>query len=454
MNKSELLPIEHHVRSILVANLDESETLIVGISGGADSVALLTILARLDWPVHAVHVNYQARGEESEEDQRFVTLLCEHLSVPLSIEQAPKALAEGNFQDWARGRRYEVFRKYLADQKAAGIAVAHHHEDQLETILQKIMRGAGPESWTGMEVWNGEIIRPLLSYSKRDLLTYLENIGQRYRTDSSNLETGYARNFLRHEWMPKLNQLFPGWQKNLLRLGDFSDQFDEALSWITKQVIDERGGLSKADWLEMPAGLQIAALQHWVRQEGNYKTLSHGQLKDWADALPKMQVGQYIPISAQKAIWVERDVFRISEMMEESRVVEAKPIDKEALPVSVAGIRFEQKVLASSEWMDHLCVDFEKVKGPLTIRPWRPGDRIQPLGMEGEKKISDLLTDAKIPSHKRANARVILTFEESICAVIFPPIQNRALAGVIADPYKCDTNTKSCLVIQKTDSDT
>jgi tRNA(Ile)-lysidine synthase len=451
MNKSELLPIEQRVRSLLCDHLDRGDKLIVGVSGGADSVALVTMLARMEWPVHAVHINYQARGADSDADQEFVELLCEHLQVPLHVEQAPKHRAIGNFQDWAREQRYTEFRALLDDLEAAGIAVAHHREDQLETVLQKIMRGAGPDRWRGMDIWNGEIIRPLLQYNKSDLLQYLDHLGQRYRTDASNLETGYARNFLRHEWMPDLNRLFPGWQQNILRLSEYSSQYEEAIGWAIEQATHE-GQLHREQWMAMSDSLRKAVLYHWLREELDGPIISNGQLATWSDNLPEMQVGQYLAVSDRKGIWVERDGFRVGELPDPIEKPVVVTVKRDHLPISGALWTLAEDTLAPVEWMDHLCVDADKLDWPLRLREWRPGDRIQPLGMEGEKKISDVLTDAKVAPHDRAKAKVILTFEETICAVIFPPIQNRPPAGVIAEPYKCDSETETCLVIHKTDS--
>jgi tRNA(Ile)-lysidine synthase len=453
MNRSELLPIEQRVRAVLAEYLPPDRPIIVGVSGGSDSVALLCMLHRMGWPLGAVHINYQARGEESDRDQAFVTQLCEKRGISLKTIQAPQSEAVGNFQNWARSQRYQAFRKYAEEVQASAIAVAHHREDQLETILQKVMRGAGPEQWSGMSIWQKPIIRPLLGFNKKDLRVYLDNIGQSYRWDSSNEESGYARNFLRHQWMPQLNKLFPGWQQNLLRLPDYARQFAQSLDWMLTQLTDQEECIKLKSWLDLPPDLRISVLNHWIRRKDTDLILSQRLLQELGEQLGDLQSGKYIPISDELAIWADRNRLVVDELPH-GRDSDEQPsvFNQEELPATAHTLKLSLARLDPQEWLKLVCVDAAKLSWPIRIRTWRPGDRMRPLGMQGEKKISDILTDEKVPSHLRRNAQVILTFEESICAVIFPPIQNRPLSGVIAEPAKCDASTTSCLVIQKADS--
>ena len=208
----------------IIANslkIADVKKVIAGISGGADSVAMLLGLHEAGADITAIHCNFHLRGEESERDRRFVEKLCQRLEIPLVVidfDVNDYMLRHKISTEMAcRELRYAEFRRILNEKKADRIAVAHHADDNAETLLLNLMRGAGVAGMRGMVPDTGEIIRPLLEVSRTEILHYLESKGETYVTDSTNLISDYRRNFLRNEILPLLESRWPEARRSICR---------------------------------------------------------------------------------------------------------------------------------------------------------------------------------------------------------------------------------------------
>ena len=195
---------------------------LVGLSGGADSVSLLLVLHELGYNTHALHCNFRLRGEESDRDEQFVTELCQRLGIPLSVKHFDTRkyarLRHISIEMAARELRYKYFEEMRAELHSQAIAVAHQKEDQAETLLLNIIRGTGIRGLTGMHPVNNHIVRPLLCVSRQEILSYLEAKGQNYVIDSTNKEHDALRNRIRLELIPMLQREFnPGIVNTLVR---------------------------------------------------------------------------------------------------------------------------------------------------------------------------------------------------------------------------------------------
>ena len=192
---------------------------IVALSGGADSVALLLILKNLGMPIHAAHCNFHLRGEESERDEQFCVDLCEREGICLHrIHFDTLTYAEKHkvsIEMAARDLRYRYFAQLARDIEADGICVAHHRDDNVETLLLNLLRGSGVDGLAAIAPKNGNILRPLLCISRQDVLDYLAEKGQDYVTDSTNLEDDALRNKIRHHVIPLLETLNPAARENI-----------------------------------------------------------------------------------------------------------------------------------------------------------------------------------------------------------------------------------------------
>ena len=210
---------ESKVRTILAEA--KAEKLLIGISGGADSMALLRAVMATGFTITAVHCNFHLRGSESDRDEAFVRESCARLSVPLDVinfdVEAHRRQTGQSVEAACRELRYAEFRRLMLATGADRIAVAHNSDDQAETVLLNLMRGAGVAGMRGMLVDTGEIVRPLLEVSRRQILDYLDEIGQDYVTDSTNLTSDYRRNFLRNEVIPLIETRWPQAKSSICR---------------------------------------------------------------------------------------------------------------------------------------------------------------------------------------------------------------------------------------------
>jgi tRNA(Ile)-lysidine synthase len=449
MSRSNLSPIEKAVkRSADFIFTDSAPLFVVAVSGGVDSMCLLHSLYRLNISGIVAHVNYQKRGAASEKDAALVAQKAEEWAFDCEILEADPEEAQGqNFQQWARDIRYRFFRDLITKHNADGIALAHHKDDQVETILQKLLRGSGMSSWSGMDVWDGELFRPLLSISREQIEQYAEKNEIPYRTDESNLESHFARNFLRNEWTEKLSEFFPGWDDNVLQIADKAENYRSALQWIAGQIVDQKK-INKRAFDKLEPGLQRALVLHLLKNDnpGMYVTQ---QNLERVKELPDLQTGKAIQISSDYSIIRDRDFYIIKEKGGQS--FEAQKVSRDELngaPINVGEVELAVEPYTSPDFEEGLYLDVDKINWPVTVRKWETGDRFQPLGMSGHQTVADHLTNRKVSAAHKEDVLAIESFEETICALIFPPIKNQSSPGTISELVKCDNSTKYCLRIK------
>lgn len=253
---------------------------VVAVSGGADSTALLCLLAEhpLWGPTRliAAHVNYGLRGEASDGDEAFVRALCAQRRIPLKVlkvRRIPPSLQ--SIQDWARRLRYAFFDRVVRKNRAVGVVVAHHLDDQAETVLDRMLRGSGLRGLgalrpsTALPVGKGRLLlwRPLLSLRRKDLETYLRETGQTWRTDASNQKGLYRRNRLRHDVLPCLKAFNPRLEEALAHLAETSsaeDAFLDSLASRTLPALGTRKKIGRVDWKASKFSRLDVALQRRV----------------------------------------------------------------------------------------------------------------------------------------------------------------------------------------------
>ena len=243
------------------------EKLLVGLSGGADSVALMHMLLEEGAQVSAVHVNHGLRGSESDGDEAFVRQLCEKLGVPLYLYRAdpPENPGEG----WAREVRYGFFRQAMQASGADALVLAHHRDDQAETLLLHLLRGAGLNGLKGMafsaQVEGMRVLRPLLSLSRESLRAYLVQKGLPWREDASNADPRFLRNAIRHELLPLMEQLAPGAAARMARTALLLQQDDAVLTDLAAAFLARYPGhaIPLEAIRSQPHGLQSRILRQW-----------------------------------------------------------------------------------------------------------------------------------------------------------------------------------------------
>ncbi|MDZ7690412.1 MAG: tRNA lysidine(34) synthetase TilS [Balneolaceae bacterium] len=450
MSRSNLLPIETRVAN-QVEKCFSSTTdplFVVGVSGGPDSMALLHILHNIDVRAVVVHVNYQKRGEASDKDQELVEQLSLEWGFDCQTIRLDPDAAEGqNFQQWARRQRYEIFYDLMHEEEADAIITAHHQDDQIETVLQKLFRGAGIESWRGMQVWDPPLFRPLLTTTRKEIDDFVEERAVPFRTDRSNLESDFARNLLRNEWLSKLSDFFPGWRQNVLRIPEQAEVFSEALSFIEVQLTDDHDRLDLQTFSQLQPSLQKAVVLYLLKERDPGITVSTGAL-DQLDNLADLQTGQSIQLTEQFSLLKDRNYLKlVFEHVDSFSAIELEKNELVDRPFMYNGLIFAIEEFDNPDFDQTLYLDLDTLQWPISLRRWRAGDAFQPFGMEGHQKVADHLTNRKISAAQKDRAMVLESFEETIYAVIFPPLEKLTPPGTISELVKCDDHTSDSLVI-------
>ena len=240
--------------------LTTDQPIVVGVSGGADSIALLTLLVELGYCCIAAHCNFQLRGEESERDEAFVRAFTENLQLPLlQVRFDTMAYASQHqisIEMAARELRYRWFEELRQAEGAQAIAVAHHRDDSIETLLLNLVRGTGIRGLRGIQPRNGYIVRPLLECSREEIETWLAKRQMEYVTDSTNLTDLYTRNFIRLRVLPLLEELNPSVRESLARtanhVSDASVIYEAAIQSAKEDVFTRKDELSVSKLLRYP----------------------------------------------------------------------------------------------------------------------------------------------------------------------------------------------------------
>ena len=377
--------------------LSGEKPVVVGISGGADSVALLHILVSLGYKCIAAHCNFNLRGDESSRDEQFTTDFTQRLQVPLcKISFETNKYAQENrlsVEMAARELRYRWFEELLNTYDADAVAVAHHRDDSVETLLINLTRGSGLTGLTGIKPKNGNVVRPLLCVSREDIYAYIENNGLEYVTDSSNSSDIYTRNFIRLKVIPLLEEINPSVKASLARtanhLYDASLIYNHSIE-EARRVIIQNNRLSISALLSFPAPATI--LYEMLKSYGFSRTVcesiftvlekdsgkifyssTHRLLKDRSDLLIDVLSGE------------ESKAYLIN--LEDDNVdlpVELKP--------EIVVIKEDYQIEKDKKFA---YFDFDKLSFPLVLRHWQEGDWFVPFGMKGKKKISDYFSDKK-----------------------------------------------------------
>jgi len=441
---------------------------IAAVSGGADSMVLLWILAvAMKLNVIAVHINYGKRAEDSRKDEELVRQFCGRHNIRFEVyrDSGNEELGNteknteknvGNFQEYARDLRREVLISVMKQYQACAIFLAHHDDDQTETIFQKILRGSAPEKWAGMSPADPPWYRPLLHVAKGDLLAFADEHAIPYRTDVTNLESVYTRNLLRNELFPVLDKAFPGWRRNIGRIARAGQRQREMLDYVTDQIAipysgtgtPHQSGMDRAAWMALPASLRIPVARHWITRETGYSGWSKGEVERLGD-LAHIPTGGRITLDPDIAIVRDRDRFTVAGESGKSMTRILKLSDLASAGTIHAGIQFAIDHYDSKRKGTDLQLALNSLPEELLLRNWAEGDRIHPLGMEGSQSVADHLTNRKISSVQKKSTLVLVSFDEKVHAIIFPHCLDSGEMGTIATHSRCRAEGQPVLLIKQ-----
>lgn len=409
-----------------------ADKILVALSGGADSVALLRVLIEGGYTCECAHCNFHLRGKESDRDEAFVRSLCQSLEIPLHvIHFDTKAYATEkhiSIEMAARELRYEWFEKVRTEIGATVIAVAHHRDDNVETFLLNLIRGTGINGLKGIRPKNGCIVRPLLSTSRAAILDYLAHLNQEYVTDSTNLQDEYLRNKIRLNLLPLMQSVNPSIAESIDetagRLAEVAAIYHRDRTSVLKQKVEKMENhvqrISIQDITDDVAPLSL--IHEWLSSKGFNAT----QIKDIYHCLKQEQSGK-------RFLSLEWELLRDREYL----VLQPKDSIDETPELSIELIEITSDFHLPKD--KHIaCLDADKVVHPLIIRKWQKGDKFIPFGMKGKKMISDYLTDRKFSLFEKERQYVVCS-EDKIVWLINERIDDR---------FKITNESKKALLLR------
>ncbi|MGE0821086.1 MAG: tRNA lysidine(34) synthetase TilS [Candidatus Binatia bacterium] len=403
----------------------------VAVSGGPDSVALLAavsaLVPELRCSLRVLHVNHGLR-DEAEDEQKLVEGLCERWQVPCDVTRLVPRETHTGIEAWARSERYRFFGEIRDQQRLAAVLLAHTLDDQAETVLFRCLRGSGRRGLAGIPpVRDGWIVRPLLDCTRQEILEFLHAQRLPFALDKSNADVRHTRNRIRHRLIPLLEREFsPRIRSHLATLARIFREEEQWLDEITtaarERVLDAPEVLSLSRLGAEPPTLQLRILRQWVERQDKAYDVTFAHLM----RLQALGTGDRTTgiVELPGAYWVRREgeTFVLENKRSRETVPTVVPhycyvvVPGQELTISAGpGGRWHIKVSPAVEWKANLetarlsdpwCSLFDLGKlnegtVTLTVRNFRRGDRLQPLGLRGHKKVQDIFVDAKILRSKR-----------------------------------------------------
>jgi tRNA(Ile)-lysidine synthase len=421
------------VQTALAKMLEPGEALLVGVSGGSDSVALLDSLVKSGWRPHVCHLNHQLRGPASDADAEFVRELATQYGLKSTIEWRKVPGDEGG----ARRARLEFFAEVAAQTGIQKLALAHTADDQAETFLLRLLRGAGVPGlvgiWPERQLGELRVIRPMLKVRRCEVLEYLSARGLNYREDASNADTRFTRNRIRHELLPMLERDFnPAIREVLLHTAEILRDEDFYLLHHVAQrfymTVCQNDAVNVKALANCPVAIQRRVLRFWLggdAESGPRFTF------DQIEAVRHAALGE--SPSAEVDLPYELVVYREYEWLQKAgrRDLEAVrgrwPLSlSEETTINELGVKF-----VIGEEGERF--DADTLGDGLFVRTWENGDRFQPLGMDGEKKLQDFFVDEKVPRRRRGRVPLVCTADGRIAWVV---------GHRIAEPFKVSDGTR------------
>ncbi len=440
--------------------ISRNDKIVVGFSGGADSVFLLSFLKKFQKKFNlsliAVHLNHNLRGEEADADESFCRNFCEDLNIPIFIRKKNvKDFARKNkisLEEAGRKIRYKLFSEIAAKENCTKIATAHHQSDNTETVLLNLIKGSGLTGAAGIPAKRGNIIRPLLAITKDEILSYLKIKRIPFQIDSSNEENDFQRNYLRNKVVPILKEkINPRLDEKIFNFSstikDFLSFVDSTLEESLKLIqFDKKDeckiplSLFEGKHLFLQKGIIAAALTKIPKLEPNARSIN-GALN-----LLEKKVGAKTELASSYFALRDRNFLIISKNKNEifTQVFiernQVKTVD--GMKISVEDISKNRVNLSRDKSLEFLSGD--SLRFPLCIRKWRQGDTFYPFGLSKPKKISEFLTDLKLSAEEKANQLLLLNAPDAsgkseIVWVIKRRLDNR---------YAVTNNTKKIIKVR------
>jgi len=416
--------------ALLRAEMRRGSSILVGLSGGADSVALtcalLELRDHLRLRVVAAHLNHRIRGVESDRDEQFVRAMCARLGIELIVERADGldvSTSTANLEERARDARREFLLRVADSIQADFVALGHHRDDQAETVLMRLMRGAGATGMAAMaERGPGKLIRPMLSLSRVEIREYLDARAITFVEDSSNSSRDILRNRIRAELLPMLERDYaPGLRGRLVEVADEMRSLDDLVAAIAARELDAmrvRGGaLDVSGFGAVNRAVQAVVIRLFLAERmGSLRKISRAHAESVLHLILEGGPSDSIDLPGSWRAQREYNLFQLTNAREGKADIADFSVAIAAAAITIveaAGFKFEASTIAAADapMPDSLSVamfDTAKIADAgLVARNMMKGDRIHPMGMRGTRKVHDVFVDRKLPRARRGRFPVV-----------------------------------------------
>jgi len=443
--------IEQEVIQFIKKNdlVSGARKVLIGFSGGADSVFALHFFYKYSnkykIEIAAIHVNHNLRGKESERDEEFCREFCKKLEIEFHIFQVDvNSFAKKNkksVEEAARILRYREFEKALESSNSDLIITAHNNDDNTETVLLNIVSGSGLNGISGIPCKRENIIRPFLCLAKADIIRYLKENNIKFVEDSSNKNLDFRRNYLRKKIIPALkNNINSAIDQVVLHSSEVFRNQTKIIEYFIKEII---GKIVKKSGDKL--FVSISELNKYPEEIlgevvktiliSNFAIDFNFNQFEKIKSLLNSEVGSYVGLGKKVFAFRERGKIVIVKKEEVPEIEEEIEIGQKikvgSALISIEKVKKKPKTYNSSSNIEYISGD--KIKNKMILRMWKLGDKIQLFGMKGTKKISDVLTDLKIPSYKRKSQLVLVNNSEIVWIV-----------GIrISEKYKITSKSKN-----------
>ena len=441
--------------------ISDGDKIVIGLSGGPDSVCLLHILNRLkeklDIELYVAHLNHQIRGIEAQKDALYVSTICEEMGITYFLKSidVPKYCKDNglSIEEGARKLRYEMFNEIKQKTKSNKIAIGHNLNDQAETVLMRIMRGTGLQGLRGIEYAreNG-IIRPLLDIERKDIEEYCELHNLNPRIDESNLENIYTRNKIRLELIPYMKDNFnPNLIESIVRMSnnlrsdsDYIEAHAEAEFKNICKISSDSAEININNFKKLHNAIKVRVLRKGIKAIlGDTNFIDQKHIDDVIELESESKINKMLTLPRGIFVYRRKNsiILTITEIIEEEIEFSYSIPSNGFVKIKEINTIIETQTMTIDRYksgkVDKMSrgFDFNKIKGGIVVRNRQQGDKIKLVG--GSKKIKDLFIDLKIPREDRCKIPVIVDDEGILQVGEYKSSEN----------YKIDENTKEVLKV-------
>ena len=423
--------------------LTPKEPVIVGVSGGTDSVVLLHVLISLGYDCIAAHCNFHLRMEESNRDEEFVRKLAHSYSIPFYfIDFETTKYAEKHkisIEMAARDLRYDWFEELIEKQHAQAVAVAHHADDSIETMLMNLVRVTGLRGLTGIQPRNKNVVRPLLCCTRDELENYLVEHGLQHVEDSTNQENNYLRNKFRNELLPLLTDINPSVRENLYKsLANLEGNFaiyQQAIDEIRNKVVHNSGNEIRLNIDQINQQIHVPTVMHELLSPYNFSSAQIEQIREALNA----ESGKIFYSETHRLIKDRKYLIISAKGDEIKNIYTISQTEKElTLPIHLTIRKMSiDDSFKPSKLPNCVHIDASLIQFPLELRRWNEGDVFYPFGMTQKKKLSDYFIDQKFSIPQKEQCWILIS-EGKIVWIVGNRLDNR---------FRITENTKEVIEI-------